>query len=60
MAAEREKLESGQSAQEAKFSVKILRSAKLERATRDWREKHSAIVQPVFYFLFENEEVFLG
>lgn len=53
-------LESGQSAQEAKFSVKILGSAKPERAVKDWRMKHSAIAQPVFYFLNEeNEEVFL-
>lgn len=59
MAAEREKLEAGQSAQEAKRAVKILGSAKPERAVKDWREKHSAIAQPVFYFLFENE-AFLG
>lgn len=55
MAAEREKLESGQSAQEAKFVVKILGSAKPERAVKDWREKHGTIAQTVFYFLFEND-----
>jgi len=60
MAAEREKTEPGQSAQETRFSVKILGSAMPKRAVQDWREKHSAIARPISYFLFENEEIFLG